>query len=58
MHTGENASKLKEDASSPSGGAIFGQLVLDKSEVSSGICAGIEAAYKRSHTMAVTGESD
>ncbi|OTF74500.1 hypothetical protein BLA29_000776 [Euroglyphus maynei] len=58
LTTDINANQLKEDASSPSGGAIYGQMILDKSEVSSGICGAIEASYKRSQTLALTGKTE
>lgn len=58
LETGKTAGQLKDECCSPSGGAIYGISVLDKSEISAGISNAVESAFKRAQQMAQTGNMD
>jgi len=47
LETNKGPAELRDDSTSPSGGAIYGIHVLDKQDCASGIQAAIDASYRR-----------
>lgn len=55
LETGKLPTQLKDEVCAPSGGAIYGISVLDKTDVGSAIASAVEEAYKRAMGLAREG---
>ncbi|XP_027204416.1 pyrroline-5-carboxylate reductase 3-like [Dermatophagoides pteronyssinus] len=58
ISSGKNSDFLKDEACSPSGGAVYGLMQLEKSKVHSSICGAVDAAFQRANHMATSGNTD
>jgi pyrroline-5-carboxylate reductase len=54
LESGKHPIKLRDEVCSPSGAAIYGIHILDKSGVKSGVVEAVEAAHKRADELATT----
>ncbi|KAI2802828.1 hypothetical protein BLOT_006950 [Blomia tropicalis] len=52
LESGKHPNELKDEVCGPSGGAIYGLSMLDKTDVASGISGAVEAAHKRAISLA------
>jgi len=52
LESGKHPNELKDEVCAPSGPAIYGVSVLDKTDVSSGVSGAVEAAHKRAIALA------
>jgi pyrroline-5-carboxylate reductase len=54
LESGKHPIELRDEVCSPSGAAIYGIHILDKSGVKSGVVEAVEAAHKRADELAAT----